>query len=177
MKKIKYIWGIILIVALCSLPVMSTGGLNLVSSTPENGAVDVAKDTELTITFDKNISNSAVADQNRQCFTFLDPNGQEIACDVILPNDLVEPEKANTATIISNLALWDGTSYTIKIDGSLTALTGETLGEDLTISFTTQGKAPIGGIPPFIFDFVIGVVAVSVFFTIFRIRRRRSGKD
>ncbi len=118
-----------------------TGGgqdepLELVSSTPADGAGGVAVDTEIRLSFSKNVINMMVKDANLECFSLYAGN-EPIAVKVKMADDQIEPEYKKDVVLVPVESLKPGTSYTIKVDPELKSKSGVTLGEELKLGFTT----------------------------------------
>lgn len=123
----------------------SGGGQNqplaLLTSTPVNGAQNVARDTEINLSFNKNVVNMSVAANNRKCFTIT--QGQNsVAFDVVMADDQVQPEGKRDIILVPRSSLLPGTSYKVTVSSGLLAKNGSTMVQDVTITFTTAGIAP-----------------------------------
>lgn len=140
---------VIVIVALMLLGALSAatlsfaeGGnnpLTIESSTPADGDLDVSKDAEIVIVFSKNIVNMAVKENNANCFTMNDNEGNDIEIDIVMADDQIDREKRHDVQIIPVGGLEEGKQYTINISKDMSAKNGNTLGEDKIITFSTVG--------------------------------------
>lgn len=151
MVRIKKSWFILVLsmvlLALMSMPVLAgngdgTGGgqgepLRLDSSSPYNGQSGVPTDVLITMTFNKNVINMTVSDNNRNCFSLYAADGSKVPVEVIMADDQVEPEKKRIVSLKPLQDLKPGTAYTVKVSSSLESKSGNTLGSDLAITFIT----------------------------------------
>lgn len=147
MKKKILAAALALAVMFClTVPALADGGdgsgggsddpLALASSSVPDGSTDVAVDSEITLTFNKNVVNLAVHDNNMTCFTLTDANGT-VAIDVLMGDDQVDPTIKRIVVISPQSDLSPDTQYKLTISGNLTAKSGAVLGSDIEISFTT----------------------------------------
>lgn len=142
-----------LVVLFClflTLPVLAEGGngdgsgggksvpLGLASSSPADGASNVAANTQIKLTFNKNVVNMSVKDNNVKCFALYN-NGQQVPINVIMADDQIQPEYRREVTIAPQQSLQPGSSYTLKISPELQAKSGAVLGQEAKVSFTTAG--------------------------------------
>lgn len=152
-QKSRFSVVLVLVVLFClflSLPVLAEGGsgdgsggghntpLGLAASSPADGATDVAVNTQIKLTFNKNVINMSVKDNNVKCFALYN-NGQQVPINVIMADDQIQPEYKREVTIASQLPFQPGSSYTLKISPELQAKSGALLGQEVTVSFTTAG--------------------------------------
>jgi len=111
--------------------------LYLEETFPKDSSKDVPLDTEIKLLFNKNVVNFTVKENNSTCFSIIDENNNEIPIDVIFPDDQIEPERKREIIIRPKEAFNENTTYTVKISANLMAKNGNTLGENLSFSFTT----------------------------------------
>jgi len=110
--------------------------LGLVSSTPANGAQNVALDVKIKLVFNKNVVNMTVKENNQRCFS-LSAGTVAVPVDVQMADDQIYPELKRDVTLVPRQALKPGTSYTVVISRALQAKNGAVLGQDTKIRFTT----------------------------------------
>lgn len=118
--------------------------LALDSSVPANGAAGVAIDTDVVLTFTKNVVNMAVREQNKTCFTLKTKDGKTVPINVITGDDQIDPTIKRIIRVAPKEKLQQGTSYVLYIN-PLTAKNGTSMQGPTQISFTTkqtQAKAP-----------------------------------
>ena len=115
--------------------------LALASSTVPDGSTDVPTELSVTLTFNKNVVNFTVKDNNMGCFRLLDSAGNAAPITVLMGDDQVDPDCKRIVGIQAS-GLAAGETYTLIISGSLQAKSGATLGSDVSIRFTTAGAAP-----------------------------------
>lgn len=156
-RLIKKSWFILVLsmvlLALMSMPVLAGNGdgsgggqgepLRLDSSSPYNGQSGVPTDVLITMTFNKNVINMTVSDNNRNCFSLYAADGSKIPIEVIMADDQVEPEKKRIVSLKPLQDLKPGTAYTVKVSSSLQAKSGVTLGGDLAITFITAQDSTV----------------------------------
>ncbi|MDD4334277.1 MAG: Ig-like domain-containing protein [Desulfotomaculaceae bacterium] len=141
-----------ILLALLSLPALagqgdgSGGGqgvpLRMDSSSPYNGQTGVSLPLLINMTFNKNVINMTVNDNNQQCFSLYAADGSKVPVEVIMADDQIEPEKKRDIALRPLQELKPGAAYTVKVSPALQAKNGLTLGSDLTITFiTASGNA------------------------------------
>ena len=113
--------------------------LSLVTSYPENGAKGVSLKPDITLTFNKNVINMTVKDNNKECLSLQSANGVMVAIEVIMADEQIEPEKKRVIVLRPIRELLPGTQYTVKISPKLQAKNGTTLDKETKVSFTTAG--------------------------------------
>ncbi|MEN6327870.1 MAG: Ig-like domain-containing protein [Syntrophomonas sp.] len=130
-----------------ALPVLAEGDgsgggkdvpLSLASSNPANGQNNVPVTTDINLTFNKNVVNLAIKDNNMKCFS-LSANGTNVPIQVNMPDDQVDFEHRRNIDVNPSQELKPGTVYKLVISGQLMAKNGMSLGTPVTVSFTTAG--------------------------------------
>lgn len=111
--------------------------LRLDSSSPYNGQSGVPTDVLITMTFNKNVVNMTVSDNNLNCFSLYAADGSMIPVEVIMADDQVEPEKKRIISLQPLQALKHNIAYTVKVSSALQSKSGNILSGDLTITFIT----------------------------------------
>jgi hypothetical protein len=111
--------------------------LSLKESDPEHEDVDVPVDIEITLEFSNNVVNMKVSEHNAECFSLLDPEGEELEIEIVFPDDQLEPEKKRIIYIIPVEPLESSTQYTVVVSEELMAKNGNQLGEEVEITFVT----------------------------------------
>lgn len=110
--------------------------LELVSSTPGDGEKGVALDTEIRLSFSKNVINMMVKDGNLKCFSLLADN-EPVEIEVVMADDQVEPEFKRDVVIAPVEGLQPDKNYTIKVASEFQSKGGVALGKELKINFST----------------------------------------
>lgn len=118
-------------------------GLTLVSSSIKDGTKGVSLKPEIKLTFSKNIVNMTVADNNKKCFSLRNENGTNVPINVIFADDQVDFTDRNNAVIIPKSNLEQGTTYSLVISSSLQSKSGVTTGQEIRITFTTEGTKTV----------------------------------
>ena len=140
------------VLALAILLVLATGAgalaadsdpLLLSSSTPVDGATNVPVPSEIKLTFNKNVVNMSVKENNLTCFSLSNAAGNALPVTVVLADDQVEPEKKNDVRLVPKSALGLGEKYTVTVAAALKSKSGDTLGSAVVISFTTSSTAAL----------------------------------
>lgn len=142
-------WGVtimtLLLLMVCALPVLAEGDgsgggqgvpLGLASSSPADGAQNVALDTQIKLVFNKNVVNMTVKENNLRCFTLYAGN-VVVSTEVRMPDDQIFPELKREVILAPRSGLQAGTDYTVLIAKSLQAKSGAVLGQDVKIRFST----------------------------------------
>jgi len=151
-------WGLTIVTLLLlmawALPVLAEGDgsgggqgvpLGLASSSPADGAQNVALDTQIKLVFNKNVVNMTVKENNLSCFTLYAGNAV-VPAEVRLPDDQIYPELKREVILAPRSGLQAGTDYTVVIAKSLQAKNGTVLGQDVKIRFSTA--AAQAALPP-----------------------------
>ncbi|WP_195266978.1 Ig-like domain-containing protein [Eubacterium sp. 1001713B170207_170306_E7] len=114
--------------------------LTLTSSVPQDGATDVQPFTEISVSFNQNVVNTAVKAANEKAVT-LWSEGRQIDADIVLSDDLIDPEDWGTIRINPKDTLKSNQEYIIKVDTHLTSTTGQHLQDPVEVHFTTVKSA------------------------------------
>lgn len=150
MKRIlSLVLVLILSFSLC-LSVFAEGGdgsgggsnipLGLESSSVPDGSTDVPVDEDIILNFNKNVVNFTVKENNMTCFSMKDSKGNSVPITVIMGDDQVDRDIRRIITIHPT-SLSEGETYTLTISGKLQAKNGTTLGDDITLTFSTVKPA------------------------------------
>lgn len=115
--------------------------LALLRSEPADGAVGVTLPVTIRLYFNKNVINLAVRDNNQKCFALYAADGTKIPITVGMADDQIEPEKKREVALYPLVDLKPGTQYIAVVGSGLTAKSGVVLGKDVSIRFTTAGRA------------------------------------
>ena len=114
--------------------------LTLSSSVPQDGATNVQPFTEISVSFNQNVVNTAVRETNEKAVS-LWSKGKQVDADIVLSDDLIDPEDWGTIRINPKNNLKSNQEYIIKVDKILTSTTGEHLQAPVEIHFTTVKSA------------------------------------
>lgn len=125
--------------------------LHLSSVTLEGGgdvqnAADMPTEPRLILQFDKNVVNSLIWAGNSKCFSLVSADNENIPLSVTKVDDTVDVGQRQTIFVQPERSLSPGTIYYLNISPALKAKNGVTLGEGVSITFKTQGEAPVS--PP-----------------------------
>ena len=144
----KFSVAIAVLTALCLLLTLSVCALAdggngdktpmLDTSSINDGDTDVAVDlAQIDLVFTNNVVNIAVKENNLQCFSLKSADGKEVAIEVLMGDDQIDPDAKRNISIAIKEALAPATAYTLTISGNLSAKNGNLLGDDINIGFTT----------------------------------------
>ncbi|MEG0509069.1 MAG: Ig-like domain-containing protein [Eubacterium sp.] len=146
MKKFIFIVIVVLYLIFSFSPVFAenkinnnTESLSLISSVPQNNAINVDSFSEISVRFNQNVVNTDVKDINSKAVT-LWANGKEVSARNVLSDDLLNPEDSGTIKIQPTTPLKPGTHYTIKVDTTLNSIAGEHLQTPIQIQFSTLSE-------------------------------------
>lgn len=114
-------------------------GLTIASASIEDGAVIDPEDS-ITLTFSKNVVNKKVRDINLPLFVLKNEGGEEVAIEVVMADDQVEPDKKNDVLIQPASPLAEG-SYTLTAQAGITSKSETVMAEDYILTFRV-GAAP-----------------------------------
>ncbi len=133
----------LLMVVLVALPAWAAteDPLTLSESDPADGATGVAVNQKIKLVFSKNVVNMAVAENNEACFKLLNASDAEVPITVVLPDDQVEPERKREIEIVPKANLLPGQTYSVHVAPELKSKSGDTLGEEIVLTFTTSTSA------------------------------------
>jgi len=140
----------ILVILLPDSPVIAaqdgsgeTNQFTLVSSSITDGQSDVTLEQSIVLKFSKNVANISVKDNNLTCFTLTDESGQLVPVDVIIADDQIERDLRNDISVKPVDKLSEAKQYTLTISDKVKAKSGETLGTNHKITFTTVGSRAV----------------------------------
>lgn len=115
--------------------------LGLASSTPADGAKNVSLDSDIKLTFNKNVIYLTLRENNKKCFSLVSQDGSKVPIEVIMADDQIHPEEKRNIGIDPLEQFKPGTAYTLKISPDLQAKNGTSLDREVTVSFVTAGTA------------------------------------
>lgn len=114
--------------------------LNFVRSVPRDGATNVSTAlTTILLVFDKNVVNDAVWDNNKNQIRMY-RGSTRISINVTRIPDTVDFSKRTNIYVKPVRSLLPATTYRVVILPGLESKAGETLGETVTITFTTEAE-------------------------------------
>ena len=117
------------------------GFITLNDSTIRDGDIDVELSPRIVFYFSNNVIAFQVRDKNSQSFTLADDACNAVEINVILADEQLERELRRYIGVEPVNPLQPGRSYTLTIDADLEANNGNTLGQDITITFTTAADS------------------------------------
>lgn len=145
--------------------------IQVVSSVPENGAVNVEPFSEISVTFNQNVVNTTVRDINATAIT-LWADQTKVDIDLKMSDDLVDPEDSGTIHIIPKENLKPSQLYTIKIDTNLISTEGNHLQSPVELHFTTINTANPITLTGVITAVIIILIIAAIFYGIYSKRRK-----
>lgn len=110
--------------------------LTVESASIENDALISAEDT-ITLVFSKNVCDASVREANTGFVLLTNGEDQEVAVEVILTDDQIEPDKKNDMTIAPVEPLEPG-EYTLTVKAGVAAKSGSVTKEDYTLTFVVE---------------------------------------
>ena len=128
-----------------AVPVFAEGGdgsgggegvpLQLAESSVSNGAKNVDPNVRIVLTFNKNVVNFKVRDENVKCFSVADSSGKDFPITVEMGDDQVDPSIKRIVTIVPQSPYTAGETYVLTVRAGLRAKNGvSVLEEDVTIT-------------------------------------------
>lgn len=115
--------------------------LKLLSVTPADGAANVSLKPEITMVFNKNVVDLRVREANAQKFSMKDASGNQVAIEVVMADDQIEPEKRDIITVVPKEQLKPGTAYTVVVAPGLESRSSDQTDQEITVTFTTASAA------------------------------------
>ena len=115
--------------------------LTLASSSVPDGAQNVDPNVHVVLTFTKNVVHFNVKENNLQCFSVTDSQGNAFPIRVVMGDDQVDPEAKRVVTIVPQSPYQAGETYTLTVKKGLTAKNEENvLEEDVNLRFTIRAQ-------------------------------------
>lgn len=118
--------------------------LTLASSSVPDGAQNVDPNVHVVLTFTKNVVHFNVKENNLQCFSVTDSQGNAFPIRVVMGDDQVDPEAKRVVTIVPQSPYQAGETYTLTVKKGLTAKNEENvLEEDVNLRFTIRAQTTV----------------------------------
>ena len=118
--------------------------LTLASSSVPDGAQNVDPNVHVVLTFTKNVVHFNVKENNLQCFSVTDSQGNAFPIRVVMGDDQVDPEAKRIVTIVPQSPYQAGETYTLTVKKGLTAKNEENvLEEDVNLRFTIRAQTTV----------------------------------
>lgn len=146
----------------------SNNPFSLSTSDPADGQKKVSIDSDINLTFSKNVVNILVIENNEKCFKLIDQDGQAVQIEVIMADDQIEREKRHEIILAPKESLDYGETYTVVISKDLMSKSGVLLEDEVEISFTTISEN--GGASQVIW--ISGIVVIILVAALFMVRKR-----
>lgn len=151
----------------------STEPLTLVTATPAANTAGVPVDSAIILEFSKNVAYATVRDSNLKAVT-LWAGKDQVPANVTMADDQLQPDLRDFITVTPTVALKEGTIYTVKVDTSLTAKSGDVLSTPVEISFTTGAPVTTANTSSnMILWIALGALAVVIIIVIVLIIKRK----
>lgn len=157
----------------------STEPLTIVTASPADQATDIAVDTPIKLEFSKNVAYATVRDVNLKAVT-LWTGDQPVAAEITMADDQLNPELRNFINIVPGEPLKEGTTYTIKVDTTLSSKSGDVLTAPVALSFTTLGVAKVasttasGNSHVSTIGLIIGLMTIAIVVGVVVFRRKKA---
>lgn len=144
--------------------------LTLEEAAVSDGQQNVALDAELKFVFSNNVINLSVKENNATCFSLTDESGAVVPLEVVMGDDQLEADLKEIIIIKPEGGLQAGKTYTLVMDQALQAKNGNTLGSDISITFSTAAAAaPVASGSNTALIIVIALVVIAL--VVFMVRR------
>lgn len=91
----------------------------------------------IQLNYNKNVVNTAVAQNNIGCYHLVDKNGESVSIKLIFPDDQLQQDVKRNIFITPEADLEPETTYTLIIDNSLMAKNGSYIDKAYKYTFTT----------------------------------------
>ncbi|MGL4283056.1 Ig-like domain-containing protein [Eubacterium aggregans] len=128
---------LVMLVCLAGLcPVRAEEPLGLVSSSPANKATEVPLNTIIELEFNKNVVSTGVRTVNTNAIT-LWQNDTKIPVEITMADENEAPDRRNYIIVTPKESLWEGKTYTLHIDTTISARDGSVMAGPAKIAFTT----------------------------------------
>lgn len=114
--------------------------LTLVSSSVEDGDINVPLDPVIQLDFNKNVVNLAVLEDNSTCFHLIDEEGVPVPINVVFPDDQVLRDFKRNIFICPIENLPADSQFELVVDSTLRAKNGTTIDNAHFITFKTGTK-------------------------------------
>lgn len=179
-EKEYFVKKVLVIVVLVFVILIATvfAGDNVVeldSANIEDGQTDIPIDIAIELEFTNNVVNKNVAKDNAKCIS-LSSQEKEIAVVIEMADDQIEPDKKRIIRVIPTALLAKGQVYELIISGELSAKNGNKMGEDVMISFSTEGIAANSGFGYWWIIVIAAVVIVAIVIIVLS-KKKRDGKE
>jgi hypothetical protein len=138
-KTLVLVIALTLLTSLFTLVQATEGNkpLFLDTASPEDGSSEIPVSQEIKLVFSKNVVNVSIKDINMTCFTMEDSEGNDVPIDIVMGDDQIHPDEKRDITIKPIEGLKEDMTYTIRISPEMVAKNGNTLGEEVSLSFST----------------------------------------
>ncbi|SHI34899.1 Ig-like domain-containing protein [Dethiosulfatibacter aminovorans DSM 17477] len=143
-------------------------------STPEDGAADIPVEQEIKLVFSKNVVNVSVKDNNLKCFTMEDSDGYDVPIEIVMGDDQIHPDQKRDIVIKPVEGLKEDMTYTIRISPDMLAKNGNTLGEEVMVTFSTMSTNPTSSLSTFNGTGIAMIALLIVVIVTIFIRKRKS---
>ena len=150
MKKAGRILSLVVILVMLTTAICfatpetgAAGGLNLIGTYPADGAKGAATENMgVKLYFDSQLTEEVLGHKNADAIQIIGPEGKKLPTKV-----LYAPKEEGVVLVIvdtdkegKTIKGKSNSEYTVKISGDMAADNGSTLGQDVTISYTTMNE-------------------------------------
>lgn len=134
------------------------GTLKLDDTYPRDGDKGMqVENSGVKLYFDQNMINKKNEKANLDCFKFTDAKGRALPIRVLYS----PKEEGLVLVLVDNQTLESDSQYKLYISGDVKSASGDTLGEDLTIEFTTVDTAKATTINMVLTFVMMGAVMIA----------------
>lgn len=142
MKKTGIILSLSILIVLCAVTFCFAEPLKLDDTYPRDGYENAAIDNfGVKLYFNQSVENKEYDEANKECFVVKDDEGKTVPTKVVY-SDKEEGMLMVLADMTNkDLQIKSNSKYTLTISEDFTAASGETLGEDVSITVKTLDQA------------------------------------
>jgi hypothetical protein len=136
--------------------------LTITETIPVDGAKNIPVDQVIKLSFSNNVINSSIRENNMACFKLVDSDDNDVTIEVFMDDDQIHPDQKRIIKITPTEGFAENMTYTLKINGDMSGKNGNTLGDELTVSFSTVSTGIDSNVITIAAIFIIALVVVFI---------------
>jgi hypothetical protein len=136
--------------------------LTITETMPVDGAKDIPVDQVIKLSFSNNVINSSIRENNMACFKLVDSDDNDVTIEVFMDDDQIHPDQKRIIKITPTEGFAENMTYTLKINGDMSGKNGNTLGDELTVSFSTVSTGIDSNVIIIAAIFIVALVVVFI---------------
>ncbi len=136
--------------------------LTITETMPVDGAKDIPVDQVIKLSFSNNVINSSIRENNMACFKLVDSDDNDVTIEVFMDDDQIHPDQKRIIKITPTEGFAENMTYTLKINGDMSGKNGNTLEDELTVSFSTVSTGIDSNVITIAAIFIIALVVVFI---------------